>query len=41
MTEAERNQLIEDTKQHQKDGLITRKEMVRKLAELKAAEAGR
>jgi hypothetical protein len=40
MTEIE--QLIEDTKQHFKDGLITRKEMVAKILELKAKlEAGR
>lgn len=29
-------QLIEETKQHYADGLITRKEMLRKIAELKA-----
>lgn len=36
MTQAELDQLIKDTKQHYADGLITRKEMVRKIAELKA-----
>lgn len=36
MTDAEIKQLIEDTKQHFADGLITREEMVRKIAELNA-----
>lgn len=42
MTQAEIDQLIEDTKQHYKDGLITRIEAfrkLRKLLELKAERA--
>ena len=36
MTEAEIKKLIADTQQHYTDGMITRKEMVRKIEELKA-----
>lgn len=36
MTEADIEQQIKDAKQHQKDGLITRKEMVRKIIQLRS-----
>jgi hypothetical protein len=36
LTEAEKAERIADTKQHAKDGLITRREARRKIAEIQA-----